>query len=201
MTRRKLWSSAVTVTILPAWIRPTWIFWVASMMPPREETRRCTVTGPVRRGRAGSGPAGATQPVPVTGGNRAGQGPQQFPLTADDHHLGAVHPQDDPLPGQPGADADLGACQAGQAGGIDHALDLDRRAVPGRKRAWPGGTGAAGGQARQLGDAETGRQRLAQVLPDEPHHPEVTLQLRNVQVAVDPVDALQLEDHMAGQDI
>ena len=34
------------MTILPAWIRPTWIFWVATMMPPREETRRCTVTGP-----------------------------------------------------------------------------------------------------------------------------------------------------------
>ena len=43
---RKLWSPAMTVTILPAWIRPTWIFWVATMMPPREETRRCTVTGP-----------------------------------------------------------------------------------------------------------------------------------------------------------
>src|SRR6266700_22060 len=43
---RKLWSPAVTVTILPAWIRPTWIFWVATMMPPREDTRRCTITGP-----------------------------------------------------------------------------------------------------------------------------------------------------------
>ena len=32
-------------------------------------------------------------------------------------------------------------------------------------------------------------------------HPEIALQLRDVQVAVDTVDALQLEDHMAGQDI
>jgi hypothetical protein len=43
--------------------------------------------------------------------------------------------------------------------------------------------------------------RLAQVLPDEPHHAEVTLQPRHVQVAVDPVDALQLEHHVTGQDI
>jgi hypothetical protein len=43
--------------------------------------------------------------------------------------------------------------------------------------------------------------RLAQVLPDEPHDAEVALELRHVQVAVDPVDALQLEQHVAGQDI
>jgi hypothetical protein len=55
MMSRKLWSSAVTVTILPAWTRPTWIFWVATMMPPREETRRCTVTGP--DGGSGAGAA------------------------------------------------------------------------------------------------------------------------------------------------
>ena len=43
--------------------------------------------------------------------------------------------------------------------------------------------------------------RLAQVLPDEPDHAQVTLQLRHVQVAVDAVDALQLEGDVTGQDI
>ena len=39
------------------------------------------------------------------------------------------------------------------------------------------------------------------VLPDEPHDAQVALQLRHVQVAVNAVDALQLEHHMTGQDI
>ena len=46
-----------------------------------------------------------------------------------------------------------------------------------------------------------GRDRLAQVLPDEARHAQLALQLRDVQVAVDAVDALQLEHHMARQDI
>ena len=47
------WSSpAITVTALRAWIMPTWIFWVATMMLPREETRRWTVRGPAGRGEA-----------------------------------------------------------------------------------------------------------------------------------------------------
>jgi hypothetical protein len=46
-----------------------------------------------------------------------------------------------------------------------------------------------------------GCHRHPQVLPDEPHDAQVALQLRHVQVAVDAVDALQLEHHMAGQDI
>ena len=46
-----------------------------------------------------------------------------------------------------------------------------------------------------------GRDRLAQVLPDEAGHAQLALQLRHVQVAVDAVDALQLEHHMARQDI
>jgi hypothetical protein len=54
------------------------------------------------------------------------------------------------------------------------------------------------GPVRQHGGGSNG---LAQVLPDEPHHPEVALQFRDVQVAVDTVDALQLEDNVAGQDI
>lgn len=36
----KLWSLTVTVTILRAWIIPTWMRWVATMIEPRSETRR-----------------------------------------------------------------------------------------------------------------------------------------------------------------
>jgi len=35
MSSWTLWSSAVTVTILRAWIMPTWIRWVATMIWPR----------------------------------------------------------------------------------------------------------------------------------------------------------------------
>jgi hypothetical protein len=41
----KLWSPAVTVTTLRAWIMPTWMRWVATMMEPRCDTRRCAMTG------------------------------------------------------------------------------------------------------------------------------------------------------------
>ena len=84
------------------------------------------------RERGSRGLPGAAQPVPVPGGNRAGHGPRQFPVTGDDHHLGAVHPHDDPLPGQLVADIDLGACQADQAAGVDRALDLHGRAGTGQ---------------------------------------------------------------------
>jgi hypothetical protein len=53
---------------------------------------------------------------------------------------------------------------------------------------WP----AARNRARRL---------PAQVLPDERDHAQVPLQLRDIQVAVDAVDALQLEHDMTGQDI
>jgi hypothetical protein len=56
MTSRKLLSSDRTVTILPAWVMPTWMRWRATWMPPRLETRRCTTAaawgngaGPARR--------------------------------------------------------------------------------------------------------------------------------------------------------
>src|SRR5215475_5456275 len=49
--------SVTTVTILPAWVMPTWMRWRATWMPPREETRRCAVT--VASGK-GAGPARRT---------------------------------------------------------------------------------------------------------------------------------------------
>jgi hypothetical protein len=56
MTSRKLSFSQCTVTISPACVIPTWIFCLATIMPPRLDTRRCTVTaasgsgaGPARR--------------------------------------------------------------------------------------------------------------------------------------------------------
>src|ERR1017187_1122613 len=46
MTTWKWLLSQITVAVLPAWIIPAWIFCRATMSPPGEETRRCTVMGP-----------------------------------------------------------------------------------------------------------------------------------------------------------
>jgi hypothetical protein len=46
-----------------------------------------------------------------------------------------------------------------------------------------------------------GRERLAPMNPEEPHHPVDVLQAGHVQVAVHPVDRLDLQDQMIGQDI
>jgi len=56
MTSRKLSRSEITVMVLLAWVMPTWIFWVATMMPPRLDTCRCTGTP------AGGQRGGADQP-------------------------------------------------------------------------------------------------------------------------------------------
>jgi hypothetical protein len=104
------------------------------------------------------------QPVPLAlWHDRARQSAQQCPVVADHRHLCAVHPQRDPLTGQLEADVDLGTGQAHQADGVDHPLDLDRGAGPGRERGWSGGASAVGGLAGQLGDAEPGRQGLEPV--------------------------------------
>ena len=129
-------------------------------MPPRAETRRCTVTGP-----DGGGGLAAARRAPRSrgrspGGNRAGHGPRQLPVAGDDHHLGAVHPQDDALPSQLVADVELGASQADQAAGVDRALHLHGRAGPGQQRGRTGRAGAIGGQPGQLDYAQPGRQRL-----------------------------------------
>src|SRR5215471_12552735 len=57
MISRKLLLSVMTVTIFPAWVMPTWIFWWATWMPPWEDTRRWM--GAVALGR-GAGPARRT---------------------------------------------------------------------------------------------------------------------------------------------
>jgi len=46
-----------------------------------------------------------------------------------------------------------------------------------------------------------GRERLAPMSPEEPHHPVDVLKLRHVQVAEHPVDRLDLQRHMFVQDI
>src|SRR5258707_15383161 len=57
----------------PAWIIPAWIFRRATMSPPREETRRCTVVGPP--GWGGRERARRAPRRPGRGGPRGGGGP------------------------------------------------------------------------------------------------------------------------------
>jgi hypothetical protein len=73
MSSWTLWSSAVTVTVLRAWIMPTWIRWVATMIWPRWDTRRCTVTGAGEWTRNVSGPPCPAQTVPLAWRDRAWQ--------------------------------------------------------------------------------------------------------------------------------
>ena len=82
MTSRKVSSPARTVTVLPAWIMPTWIFWRVTWMPRREETRRCTAMGPAGRDeraaarrapRSPSRPAGGTAGASCAAASQRGQ--------------------------------------------------------------------------------------------------------------------------------
>ena len=56
MTRRLVPPSSM-VTVWPAWLRPAWMRWRATWMPPRVDTRRWTAR---RGGGSGSGPAKRT---------------------------------------------------------------------------------------------------------------------------------------------
>src|SRR5689334_21944206 len=93
MTTRKWLFSQITVAVLPAWIIPAWIFCRATMSPPREETRRCTVMGTTWLGRQGPAAAGSAQPVTAVCRDRAGQGAQQRSVVAQDGHQGSFHAQ------------------------------------------------------------------------------------------------------------
>jgi hypothetical protein len=54
--------------------------------------------------------AGAAQPVTVLGREKAGHSARQAPVVAENGHQRSLHAQDDPLPGQLKADADLSGC-------------------------------------------------------------------------------------------
>ncbi len=114
----------------PAWIIPAWIFRRATMSPPREETRRCTVMGPPGwggRDRARRAPRSRERRSPGMG---QAQGAQQASVVAEDGHQRSFHAQRDPLPSQRRTDADLLIGQADQAGGVDGAVHLDHCPIP-----------------------------------------------------------------------
>ena len=61
-----------TVTVLPAWIMPAWIFWAAAtMIPSGQETRRCTATVRLAAGQ-----------LALPGSARSGQSRSSGPLSA-----------------------------------------------------------------------------------------------------------------------
>jgi hypothetical protein len=111
----KALPSAATLTTLRAWIMPTWMRWVATMVEPRWDTRRCTMTGPVE----GAGALAAWRAPRSrcqSRGGPAGQCAQELAVVADDGHLGAVHAERDALAGEFVADIQLRASEADQAG-------------------------------------------------------------------------------------
>jgi hypothetical protein len=71
-------------------------------------------------------------------------------VVVDDGHLAAVHPQGDALSGELVAHVQLAT---GQAGSVDHPVDVDCGAGSGWQWWWPGRAGAVGGQAGKLDDA------------------------------------------------
>src|ERR1700761_688228 len=135
----KIWnwsSSAVTVTVLRAWIMPTWIFWVATMMLPRRRNAPLDGDRPSGLGRDGAGAAGTAQRGPLIGRDGAGHGAHQCPGLAGGGHLGALHARGN-LPGELVADTELVTGDTGQAAPVDQAIDLDRGAIAGRQRGGP----------------------------------------------------------------
>ena len=78
----------------------------------------------------------------LTWRDRARQGALKRPIVADDGHLGAVHPQRDPLPGQLEPDAQLSPGQACQADGTRNfsgeSAGLNRDAGDAIARDWCG---------------------------------------------------------------
>lgn len=100
-------------------------FWVATMIWPRCETRRCTITGPGDAGRSVAARLAPRRRYRCPIGTGHGKSTQGRAVVADDGHLGAFHPQRDPLTSQLEADFDLDASEAGQAAALTMADHVD----------------------------------------------------------------------------
>src|SRR5260221_10969392 len=118
---RRLVSPSWMVTVLPAWLKPTWMRWRATWTPPRVDTFRWMVRS---AGGSGAGPARRTPWSLCRWPGRVGAGqaaPQDAVLGEDVHDL-AVEPDPGVLPGQRGADLDDLVAQGDDAGGVDQPL-------------------------------------------------------------------------------
>ena len=95
---RSVVSPSSMVTVWPAWLKPTWMRWRATWMPPRLDTRRWMVRLRLRE-RLWSGEADALELVPLAGRDGAGQGAPQDAVLGDDVHDLAVQADPGALPG------------------------------------------------------------------------------------------------------
>ena len=137
---------------------PTWMRWRATWIPPRQETRRWTVT--VAWGR-GAGPARRTpcSRVALAGRDGAGQGAPQHAVLGEHVHQLAVEADAGSLPGQRGADQDQPVQQGDAADAVDQTVHF--HALTGSQRAGRGSCGrrpcAAPVAAEQPGQVHLGQ--------------------------------------------
>jgi hypothetical protein len=149
-------SETWTVTVRPAWMRPSATGWRQTVITPVALTRRWTVTGSAAGAWWRAGGARALQPSRVFGGQRVGAHAQQLARVGVQEHQRVRFDADD----HGAAAEDLGgehlaAAEADQAAVVDGAVDLDRRAGFGRRqRRRTGRDGAVLDELGEVGDAQ-----------------------------------------------
>ncbi len=104
----------------------TWTFCLATMMLPRPETRRAAITGSA--GRPGMRALRAPRRLcRSAGGTGQGMVRSMVPVAWMRVISGPFMRKRDALPGELGANVELGTGQAGQATAVDHPVHLDHR--------------------------------------------------------------------------
>ena len=113
------------VTILRAWVLPTWTRWLQTWMPPAARYFPLHARRPDGWGWEWSGEAGVAEPVTLLGRDRGGHGPGQHAVDDQVQQL-PVEAQGDPAAGVLEPDRDRGSGQGDHADAIGGAVDLDR---------------------------------------------------------------------------
>src|SRR5215468_3367838 len=134
----------MTVTVCPAWLRPSAIFCPATRITPVAEMRRCTRMGSLG-GRGGR--AGAAQPGHLGRGERVGPGAQQGPgLGVVEHQRVLFDADADQLSAEDLGGEEPVLAEADQPAAGHRPVHLDGLAVfDGRQRRGPGWDAAVSG--------------------------------------------------------
>jgi hypothetical protein len=165
LNTRKVVSACSTVTVCPAWPIPTWMRCRATLMLPRQLTRRSTPEHTHLRGWEWSGGAGIADAGYLGCGQRVQQRTQHDAVGAEQVQHAVVEASGDPLPGQVVSDRVLPSSQGEQPGGVDGPFDLHcctrrRRSRTGGDGWLPGWSAAIGQQLMQVSEAQPRRDCL-----------------------------------------